>query len=300
VKWSKSLPNHVESLSTYEELGEFVQAFANGHLGFVILLGPAGVGKSRIVNETVGADACRIDGTASPLGVYMQAWEHINKPLILDDVDGLYANRSSVRLMKCLCQTEQVKKLSWETNAVALSQNEIPRSFTTTSRVAIIANRWDCPNADVAALLDRGHAVSFEPDPWEVHREAARWFWDQEVFDFVAEHLHLIGQHSLRTYVLAHEKKQAQLPWQRYVLSRMLQGNARVVAEIVADSAYESEGARVAAFVAGGHGCRATWYAHRKKIHAQASAREQLVLKKTEQFELLEPEDPVVLGLSFV
>jgi len=62
----------------------------------------------------------------------------------------------------------------------------IPRHFHTCSRVAILGNRWRSGNADVSAVQDRGHVVVFQPTALEVHREAARWFWDQEVFDFVA------------------------------------------------------------------------------------------------------------------
>ena len=65
-------------------------------------------------------------------------------------------------------------------------------------------------NADVAALEDRGHMIVFDPPPIEIHRQAALWFHDQEVFDFISEHLHLITNHSFRTYLLALELKKAQ------------------------------------------------------------------------------------------
>jgi hypothetical protein len=118
----------------------------------------------------------------------------------------------------------------------------------------------------VAALEDRGHVLVFEPTALEVHRQAASWFWDQEIFDFVAVRLPLTGPHSLRTYRQAWELKQAGLDWRRAVLSRCLAGPALLVARLKADPSFASEAARVRAFVAAGAGCRATYYHHARKL----------------------------------
>jgi hypothetical protein len=132
--------------------------------------------------------------------------------------------------------------------------------------VALVGNTWQTLNADVAALEDRGHLLLFEPTPLEVHRQAARWFWDTEIFDFVADHLHLIAQHSLRTYCHAWELKKAGLDWQQGVLCRCLQGAALEVAKLKANRAYASEAERVQAFIQAGAGCRATYFHHAKKL----------------------------------
>ena len=89
--------------------------------------------------------------------------------------------------------------MSWQTAVATREHPGIPKQFSTTSRVAIIANQWKALNADVAALEDRGHCLQFAPSALEVHRQAAGWFWDQDVFDFVAAHLHVTDHHSLRT-----------------------------------------------------------------------------------------------------
>jgi hypothetical protein len=57
-------------------------------------------------------EVCWIDGMATPLGIYMAAYEHCHQPIVLDDVDGLYKNQSGVRLLKALCQTDLEKSLS--------------------------------------------------------------------------------------------------------------------------------------------------------------------------------------------
>src|SRR5262249_9723910 len=123
----------------------------------------------------------------------------------------------------------------------------------------------------VAALEDRGHLLLFEPAPLEIHRQAARWFWNQEIFDFVVDHLYLMAQHSLRTYRHAAELKQAGLDWQQGVLCRCLTGAALEVAKLKANPGFASEAARVRAFVQSGAGCRASYFRHAKKLRPLAS-----------------------------
>jgi hypothetical protein len=263
---SAKMPPHALRLATYAELEAYVRAFAAGHLPLLMLIGPPGVGKSRCLRQALDSRAGWLSGQATPLGIYLQAYEYRNQPLILDDVDGLYADRSGVRLLKALCQSEPVKTLGWHTATPILALRDVPQQFTTISQVALIGNDWKTLNADVAALEDRGHVLVFEPTALEVHRQAASWFWDQQVFDFVAAQLHLMEQHSLRTYRQAHELKQAGLDWRRTVLNRCLTGPALLVAQLKADPTFTSEAARVRAFVAAGGGCRATYFHHARKL----------------------------------
>ena len=131
--------------------------------------------------------------------------------MVIDDVDSLYADRAAVRLLKALCQTDGRKTLAWESDAPALRREGIPRRFSTSSRVLIIANDWRTLDVNVTALEDRGHLLSFTPTPLEVHRHTAGWFWDQEVFDWIGANLHHIGRPSMRLYHAAWEQKQAGL-----------------------------------------------------------------------------------------
>ena len=268
---SQSLPPHAVCVATFTELEQYVRAFADGHLNLMMIFGPPGVGKSRCVHQALGGQVCWIGGQATPFGIYLKAYEHRHEPIVLDDVDGLYADRSGIRLLKALGQTERTKTLSWQSDAPTLDRRSVPRQFTTTSRVALVGNAWKTLNADVAALEDRGHLLLFEPAPLEIHLQAARWFWDAEIFDFVAEHLHLYAQHSLRTYRQAWELKQAGLDWRQGVLSRCLKGTALEVAKLKANRTFASEAERVRAFVQSGAGCRASYFRHAKKLRPVAA-----------------------------
>jgi hypothetical protein len=209
-----------------------------------------------------------LEGNTSPFGLYCELWRNRNRLVVLDDLDGLCASRDGIRLLKCLTQTELHKSVSWYTDAATLSREQIPQQFHTTSRAAIIANEWQTLNRNVAALEDRGHLVIFEPSPLEVHLRTAGWFWDQEIFDFVGERLHLIREPSMRHYVAAWELKQAGMAWRSLLLSRCLAGAELLVAQLKADSEYATQAERVRAFIAKGGGSRSTYFNLAKKLAA--------------------------------
>src|SRR6516165_872801 len=294
---SLSMPSHAVCLATFAELEPYVRAFSAGHLNLLMIFGPPGVGKSRSVRQALGNQVCWIGGQATPFGIYLRAYEHRHQPIVLDDVDGLYADRLGVRLLKALGQTERTKTICWQTAAPTLARSGIPRQFTTTSRVALLGNDWKTLSADVAALEDRGHLLLFEPSPLEIHRQAARWFWDQEIFDLVADHLHLMAQHSLRTYHNAWELKQAGLDWRQGVLGRCLTGLALAVAKLKANPAYTCEDERVRAFVQLGAGCRATYFRHVQKLRPTEKPPKILLTQTSSPPEESAPKDTGPLDL---
>lgn len=277
---SKSRPDFATSVHLYSQLQDYVRAFVEGHIKTLFVIGPPGTGKSRCIAEVTGKSALWIDGNATAFRLYVSAYEYRDQPIVLDDVDGLYRDRAAVRLLKALCQTEPVKSVSWQSNAAALDQLGVPRKFSTTSPMVIIANEWKSLNTNVSAVEDRGHILVFEPSPLEIHKHASQWFWDQEIFDFVASKLHLIKMHSLRTYCLASELKRAGINWKDSVLVRCLSGKALEVARLKADQNFSSEEDRVVAFVAAGHGCRATYFNYSKQLRPQVEVP-VIVLKNT-------------------
>jgi len=263
---SKSLPRHAIVLRRYTDLETHARAFAEGHLKSLVLIGPPGVGKSFTFRSVLGDHVCWMGGNASPFGIYLNAYLHVNQPLVLNDIDDLYRNSQGVRLLKALCQTDPVRTLSWQTRARDLDKLRVPREFQTTSPIALIANDWQTLSPNVAAIEDRVHLLAFQPTPLEIHQHCSKWFWDQEIFDFVTCHLPLLETHSLRLYVRACELKAAGLDWHSTIHAQCFEGTVRIVAQLRADRSYQSEEERVRAFVAGGHGCRATYFNHVKRL----------------------------------
>ena len=156
--------------------------------------------------------ACWIEGNATPFGMYAKLYRHRDQFVVIDDVDALYADRSGVRLLKCLCQTEEEKAVAWHSDARSLDVSASARVHHETS-VVIISNDWQTLNKNVAALQDRGHVLLFHPSALEVHAQAGKWFEDEEIYGWFAANLHRVREPSLRHYVRAKELKAAGMDW---------------------------------------------------------------------------------------
>jgi len=259
-------PHKILHVTSYERLGQYLQAFAQGHFHLLILIGNGGLAKSRSVRAVLNGNACWIEGNATPFGMYVKLYRHRDQFVVIDDVDGLYGDRSGVRLLKCLCQTEQEKAVAWHSDARGLERQGVPREFTTKSRVVIISNDWKTLNKNVAALQDRGHVLFFQPGAAEVHRQAGAWFDDPEIYDWFAANLHRVRHPSLRHYVRARELKAAGMDWTVVLADETDNPRARLAAELLASSAYATTADRVRAFVEQGGGCRATFFNYQHRL----------------------------------
>jgi hypothetical protein len=85
------LGQHAVRVPTYTELERYVRAFAEGHLNLLMVFGNPGVGKSRSVRQALAGPVCWIGGQATAFGIFLEAYRHRHEPLVLDDVDALYA-----------------------------------------------------------------------------------------------------------------------------------------------------------------------------------------------------------------
>jgi hypothetical protein len=231
----------------------------------LIVLGNPGLAKSQTVRRVV-PDACWIEGNATAFGVYTAAWHHRDRMVVLDDVDSLYADRNAVRLLKCLCQTDPLKRITWMSASAALDKQGVPRTFETSSRVIIIANEWKTLDRNVAAVQDRGHVIRFEPSAVEIHQAVGEWFADKEIYDWFERHLQLVVNPSMRQYVRAAELKAAGLDWRPMVLQEVLPATTSLVAELKADECLRTEADRVREFIRRGGGCRATYFNHARRL----------------------------------
>ncbi len=109
----------------------------------------------------------------------------------------------------------------------------------------------------------------------EVHREVglAGWFDDEEVFQFIGEHLFLMSRPSFRFYLTARNLKNSGADWKGLVLRSLIDESDQrllLVARLLADSSFNelpaAESAREAAFKAQGGGSRATNHRHKREL----------------------------------
>lgn len=261
-------PDGAIRVTAYADLDRLVTAFAQGHINLLILLGSPGLAKSQTVRRAVGEEAGWIEGNATAYGLYAKAFRCRDKLLVIDDVDSLYADKAGVRLLKCLAQTDPVKRMAWHTAAASIAAEGVPREFETKSRVIIIANDWRTLNENVAAVQDRGHVIDFDPSAAEVHARVGEWFDDEEVYAWFERHMSVIAKPSMRHYVRAKVLKDAGLDWVTMIGGQFLPPKLLLVAKIKGDPRYASEAERVEAFRAMGGGSRATYFNHAKRLRA--------------------------------
>ncbi len=212
---------------TYDDLRKWVDVFLAGKLDIFIIEGSAGAGKSTTLRQRLKGepdkDFCWVEGRTSAAALYERLYHCRDLPIILDDVDSLYKERESVNLLKCLCQTESVKSIQWNTLA-RRKDRDVPPMFTTKSKVAIITNCWRSLNKHVSAVEDRGLLLLFHPVAKTVHEYVMNELssrpdiFDQEIYDFIGEHLGLIKDPSIRFYRTSLNLKAAGMPWKEALI----------------------------------------------------------------------------------
>jgi hypothetical protein len=260
------VPREVIRISAYAQLELYLSKFARGELGLVLLLGRHGTGKSESVRKTLAAPAgdggiLYVEGHMQPFGLYRQLWDHRNLPVVLDDLDRLYADPDCVRLLKPLCNTVREKRLHWLTN-LTMNDSALPPSFATTSSVILIANEWKSLNANVRALEDRAIILHFCPSNAEVHRKVGEWFDDPEVYAFLGKIQPVVPALSMRHYCKGSQLRRAGLEDWRSSLLQMVIPDRRDACAIAVqhDPCLESEQQRVARFTATTGASRATYF----------------------------------------
>lgn len=273
-------PREVISLTNYTQLELYLAKFAAGSLGLVLLIGRHGTGKSESVRRSLAGHtdsprrpengstpALFIEGHMQPFGLYRHLWEYRDHPVVLDDLDRLYADPDCVRLLKPLCNTVCQKRLHWLTN-ITMNDGGVPASFSTTSRVILIANEWKSLNPNVRALEDRAIILHFDPPNHEVHRRVGEWFDDAEVYDYIAGILDAIPAVSMRHYCKGSQLRQAGLQDWRISLLQMVISDSRAgcLLALQQDLSIATEKERVDRFVAATGCSRATYFRMKARL----------------------------------
>jgi hypothetical protein len=258
------------TVDTYSRFHQFCKAFGIGKIPMLMVVGEPGTSKTQSISQNLKRKHRIIKGQQSAISIYCDLYRHRNELIVIDDVDSLYADDACRRIVKCLCQSDPIKHLEWNTRSRYLDEEQIPRAFDTMSNTCIIANEWKTISQDVAAIEDRGCCLRFVPTAVEVHKHVAPWFTDQQIFDFMAGIAHLIEKPSMRHYLFARNMKQSGFKdWRDLTIERVCSRKVMPVAKIVYDPALPTEEDKAAAFVSAGLGHRTTFFRLKKKLPKQ-------------------------------
>lgn len=214
------VPEGFDLITTYSELTEYARAFAKGDLGFLLLVGSPGSGKSQQMhNDLTGCKHHWLDNHATTLGLYCSVYEANNSPVVMDDINHFFKNKTACSLMKALTQTNKSRSVSWESTTRVLDEREVPRRFRTSSPICMIANKWDGTDPDMAAVQDRSTPVAFYPSAEMIHERVGELGWcEKVVWQFIGKHLSKIPQPSMREYYMGMTYKKAGMKWKEKLL----------------------------------------------------------------------------------
>ena len=288
------LPRDAIEVRDYPDLNHYLTKFAEGQLNLVLLIGRHGTAKTEHAKRVIGFSeeevhrkggdgagrrVLYVEGHAQPFGFYNALWEHRDCPVILDDLDKLYAKPDCVRVLKPLCSNQPRKRITWYTKAT-MSGDGPPPSFVTSSNVILIANEWRTLDANVRALEDRAIILHFAPDNHAIHRQVARWFDDQEVFDFISQHLPFVSELSMRHYEKGRMlRKAGVLEWRTHLLQMMLPDKkVAIVAALQAAPELGSDRERVDQFIRVTGLSRPTYYRIKQQLPAPCEPVPRLIL----------------------
>lgn len=185
----------IRKIDTYERLHRHFASWVDGEEPGLLVLGPAGTGKSFGYRTALGNRPYHVfGGRQSPLHVYITLHDDPRRPVVLDDISALLRDDQFRDMLKGLCDTGP-RVIRWGTTTPKLQGR--PTSFTCSCPVLIVLNTMPARDPDLEAILDRVDAIRFEPTKFEIiGRMRQLWPEDEDLIELLAE---LPAMPSLRT-----------------------------------------------------------------------------------------------------
>jgi len=297
---STKAPRTATIVKKYAELEEIVSAFASGTIPLLLIVGRPGLGKSQAIRRAIRTqEALVVKGRKSALDFYIDLYRHKDTPVILDDAEDLMGQRLCREYVKALTETDRFKRLDYGTRTKILRNESVPTFFHTTSHVAVITNQWTNCDPVFDALESRAEFIYFDPDWAEVYREVGKWFWDQEIFDYVRERMDVLKQPDVRLFVKAFNRKTgrlSRLDWRKLIDAHVDDEVGLVVRNLLKDKSYRTQEARIEAFRKATEKDRATFFRRRSQINKHRPSRKprRILLKRTSPPSVERPADAPV------
>jgi hypothetical protein len=193
-------------LDTFKILGEMTDAGANGIVRGLVVSGPAGIGKSFTIMQslennfdgitTVGGMPMYevISGCTTPVSLYAKLYEFSEqgKVLVFDDSDGLLFDQDCLNLLKAALDSKKVRKISWNANSHYLEEMGVPNSFEFKAGIIFVTNlKFDQVKsskiaAHLEAIISRCHYMDIGIDT--AHERLIHIRNTVEIYDMMHEY----------------------------------------------------------------------------------------------------------------
>jgi len=135
----------------FEILEEMTKAAIRGDVRALIVSGPAGLGKSFTVEETLHGwdpleeDHTIIHGHLKAPSLYRLLYQHKEegKVLVFDDADAIFFDDVTLNLLKAACDSNKVRRISYMTEGTLIDETDMtvmPKSFEFAGTIIFITN----------------------------------------------------------------------------------------------------------------------------------------------------------------
>lgn len=142
-----------------------VQTAILGEARAVIVSGPAGLGKSYTVEQELSSlnlnesNYTIIKGFVRATGLYKMLYNfrEAGQVIVFDDADSIFFDDNALNLLKAVCDTNEVRRVSWLTEGTMIDEDSgerIPRSFEFNGTIIFITNY------DFDSMIDKGHKLA--------------------------------------------------------------------------------------------------------------------------------------------
>jgi hypothetical protein len=325
-------PDSAHIVRDYARMKQIAQAFAEGKVKLLILLGAPGKGKGQIVKramhdqEPTSEDQLRhapppetqpvlgpglyIKGYISPIKLHIEAYKHRDAPICIDDADVFFADVQLRERTKHLTETDKFKLLAHSSLSKDLIAENVPQEFWTTSPVCIIRNVWDSSDHINQAIESRGMSVVFEPTWAEAYTYIGSWFWDQEIYDYLLEKMPFLREPDIRIVIKAYDLKMAAIEgfhWKSVIDQHITDPAHQLAAEYLNrdESEFGGKEQRIDAWIAAvktqdpqAAASRATWHRLKTEIEKQlaVSRPDRIILQRNTPPKQLRPSDSAIGG----
>ena len=156
------------------------EAACAGIVKALIISGPAGVGKSYAITETLktydpdGQNSCVNHGHVRGTGLYKLLYQYREEGqvLVFDDADSIFAEEAALNLLKAACDSNSERTCAWRSEKVMIDEDgeQLPPSFEYRGTIIFISNHSfdrliqtsSKLGPHLKALISRAHYVDME------------------------------------------------------------------------------------------------------------------------------------------
>lgn len=174
----KKLENHTKNAhvdirnDSVEQTEHYIKMVGMGEILGCILIGPAGMGKTHLVEHTLeemGTPYIKYGGHITLAAIYEYLFENHDKLIFFDDCSQLINHREIMELLKqALSESHAARTLSYRSHGVKTGPGCPPREFVFEGRIIMAFNKMDNADANVKAIMSRAPLLELKYSYFEV------------------------------------------------------------------------------------------------------------------------------------